>query len=161
MSSATMSPLPRLRFITSRSRSRYVLTICTYRRSRTFENPYIVGRTLGEFLRLASAQHIAVLAYCFMPDHVHLLVEGVDAGSERRVFVNLSKERSGYLYRQMSGQVLWQDGYHERLLRDSDDPRKMARYLLENPVRAGIVRHPIQYPHLGSAVWSVKEILGA
>ena len=37
----------------------------------------------------------------------------------------------------------------------------VARYLLNNPVRAGLVMSPIDYPYLGSDRWSVTELIDA
>jgi hypothetical protein len=45
------------------------------------------------------------------------------------------------------------------VLRDDEDTRRVARYILENPVRGGLMASPEEYPFLGSGVWSVKEIL--
>jgi hypothetical protein len=47
------------------------------------------------------------------------------------------------------------------VLRTDEDTRAVARYILENPVRAGLVMHPSEYPHLGSDVWTLKELLGS
>lgn len=137
----------------------YSLTMRTHRRTRAFVSPWVVGRTLDHFLRCAARQRFAVLAYCFMPDHVHLLVEPLDAAADVAVFVNRAMQGSGYAHRRSCGQPLWQDGYRSRLLRSDVDTRRDARRLLENPVRAGLARDPRRYPHCGSAVWSIDELL--
>ena len=57
------------------------------------------------------------------------------------------------------GGRLWQEGYHDRVLRPEDDVRLYARYVLQNPVRAGLVEDVSTYKHAGSDLWSVSEIL--
>ncbi len=132
--------------------SRHFIAVTTHRRQRVFDNPYVVSHTLGEFLRVASARNVAVLAYCFMPDHVDFLVECRSINANLHLFVELAKHRSGHLHKQASGQTLWQDGYEAHMLAPSEDPKRAARYLLERPVRAGLVRDARRYPYCGSVL---------
>lgn len=95
-----------------------------------------------------------------MPDHAHLLVEGLAADSDLRRFVRIAKQRSAYEYsKKTSGDQLWQEGFHDRILRKEDDVRAVARYVIENPVRAGLVSSPGDYQHSGSDVWTIPAIL--
>lgn len=52
---------------------------------------------------------------------------------------------------------LWMPGYHDRALRGEEDALGVARYILWNPVRAGLVADPHDYPYWG-AVW--PEVAG-
>ena len=47
---------------------------------------------------------------------------------------------------------LWQRGYHDRALRRDEDLKAAARYIVMNPLRAGLVKRPGDYP-LWDAVW--------
>jgi REP element-mobilizing transposase RayT len=138
--------------------SRHFIAVTTHRRERLFTHPFIVSRSLGEFLRVASARNVAVLAYCFMPDEVDLLVECRSTHANLRLFVELAKHCSGHLHKQTSGQTLWQDGYEARTLSPSEDLKQVARHLLEHPVRAGLASDPRRYPYCGSAVWTPAEL---
>jgi putative transposase len=138
---------------------RYFLTFCTYHRVPAFRDPVAVWRTVAQFRHAAKLHRFAVLAYCFMPDHVHLLVGGVHAESNLRCFAKAAKQHSGAAHAMAAGTPLWQEGYHDRVLREADDARQVGRYILENPVRAGLVTHAGEYPYLGSDVWSVRELL--
>ncbi len=151
--------MPHFRWLATPRKYHYQLTLHTHRRAHAFDCPYTVGRTLSEVLRLTTRTHVAVLAYCFMPDHLLLLVQGLEGASQLHTFVTLSKDRSGFAYARMSGQVLWQDGYHAHRLADTADPRLVAKRLLETPVRAGLVRSPTHYPHLGVAAWPIADVL--
>jgi REP element-mobilizing transposase RayT len=53
-----------------------------------------------------------------MPDHAHLLVEGLDASSDCLAFVNAAKQYSGYYFAQQTGPTLWQRYGYERVVRD-------------------------------------------
>ena len=94
-----------------------------------------------------------------MPDHVHLLVEGVCADSDFKRFAKMTKQRSGGLYARTHHARLWQEGYYERVLREDDDARDLAKYIVNNPVRAGLVDAPADYPFSGSDVWKMTELL--
>jgi putative transposase len=135
------------------------LTLRTHHRARHFRSPDVVARTLMEFLRLAQLEEISILAYCFMPDHLHLLVERTHRRADLGTFVRLARQHSGRAHLNVHGALLWQEGYHERALRAQDDERDVARYILHNPVRAGLVRTPRDYPFLGSSKWSLEDVL--
>jgi putative transposase len=47
---------------------------------------------------------------------------------------------------------LWQDGFHDHAIRREEDLRAIARYVVFNPVRAGLVRSLRDYP-LWDAMW--------
>ena len=55
---------------------RYFLTFCTYQRAYHFSNAASVDIVLLHILSTAAAKGFAVAAYCFMRDHLHMLVEG-------------------------------------------------------------------------------------
>ena len=141
--------------------ARYFLTFCTRNRRRVFFDEVIVGMTMLEFRQAADREEFAILAYCVMPDHSHLLVEGATHRSDFRRFVKRAKQQSGAAYALRHGAPLWQEGYYERVLRRDEDVGDIARYILWNPVRAGLVRTPAEYPYIGSDVWSIEELIEA
>ncbi len=47
-------------------------------------------------MRAASENEFDVIAYCFMPDHLHLLVEGKSDRSDGKPFIARAKQYSGY-----------------------------------------------------------------
>jgi hypothetical protein len=57
--------------------------------------------------------------------------------------------------------VLWQRYGFERVLRNDEQTLVVARYILENPLRNGIVACVQDYPFVGSTVFKVSEILEA
>jgi putative transposase len=138
---------------------RYFLTFCTYDRQEIFRTLDIVIRALEQICRTARDSKFTVLAYCAMPDHVHLLVEGNDDGSDLRRFVRRAKQGTAQVHAARHGGRLWQEGYYERVLRPDDDSLTVARYIVGNPVRAGLVQSPADYPLLGSDVWSRDQLI--
>ncbi|MGH9256046.1 MAG: hypothetical protein ACRD3C_15915 [Vicinamibacterales bacterium] len=91
---------------------------------------------------------------------MRLLVEGTTTRSDLRKFVKGAKQSSGQVYARTHEERLWDEGYHDRVLRRDTDVREVARYIVWNPVRAGLASTPAQYPHLGSDLLSVDELAG-
>jgi len=70
-----------------------------------------------------------------------------------------AKARSGFSHARLRGQRLWQDGYYDRVLRHDEATLDVARYVLENPVRAGFVAAIEQYPFLGSGEYPLEHLI--
>ena len=138
---------------------RYSLTICTDQRRPLFKTADAVLLVLSQISRSASDHDFAILAYCFMPDHLHLLVEGLADASDFRRFVTSAKQYSGFHYHKMFGRGLWQRYVFEHVLRDDEVMTIEARHILENPVRAGFVQNVEDYPFVGSKVYSLRHLL--
>jgi REP element-mobilizing transposase RayT len=72
----------------------YSLTFCTFHRRPYFEDVAKVSIVLREILRSAIEYRFDILAYCFMPDHLHLLVQSSAPDSELLGFVRLFRQRT-------------------------------------------------------------------
>jgi putative transposase len=140
---------------------RYFLTFCTAKRRELFVEREVIDPALEQILQCAQDADIAVVAYCFMPDHLHLLVEGCGEAADLTAFVHRAKQRSGYGFAQKNAKQLWQPSYYDRVLRDDESTLSVVRYIFENPVRAGLVESPQDYAFLGSDRFSIEQILDA
>ena len=105
---------------------RYFLTLCTFERRRHFTNGAVVTLVHDQFLRTAMEFEFAILAYCYMPDHLHLLAEGLGEASSLPAFAALAKQRAAFVTRTMLPARVWQKGYFERVLRDESDTKRGA-----------------------------------
>ncbi len=95
-----------------------------------------------------------------MPDHVHVLMVGlVDTANLPRV-VKAWKQKTGLWWKQGGhGTSLWQEGFYDRILREDDVTEGVIRYILLNPVRAGLASDPRDYPYLGAMKYDVQTLL--
>ena len=102
-----------------------------------------------------------LLAWVLMPDHGHWLVQ-VGDGDHLASIMNRIKSATARAYNEQRKRTgaLWARAYHERLLRDDDAVRGAARYLVANPVRAGLVKRVGDYP-FWDAVWIGDRSEGA
>jgi putative transposase len=138
---------------------RYSLTLCTFDRLPAFAEPPVVATVLSQLRSTAAKEGFAVLAYCFMKDHLHLLLAGDRDDSDLRRFVVRFRQASGYWYAQATGRRLWQEGYYDHVLRSEEDTRTVVRYLLGNPVRAGLTDSIGEYPWAGSDLFRIEDIV--
>lgn len=140
---------------------RYFLTICVAYRRPVFTSTSLATSVIEQLLRTARKLELSVPAYCVMPDHVHALVESQAMSTDFQKFVKLFKQTTGYAYRRQCGHFLWQPGYHERILRDDQATDAIVRYVLENPIRAGLTATLGDYPFAGSGEYSLDELRAA
>jgi REP element-mobilizing transposase RayT len=87
-----------------------------------------------------------------MPDHLHLLVVGEDDQSNLKKFISLFKQKSGYRFKRNYHEDLWHISYYDHALRKEEDIEKVASYILQNPVRKGLVSDLREYLFSGSFV---------
>jgi len=148
-----------LRGFDYRGPNRYFLTFCTCKRARHFSDTRHVTLACEQFQRAAREQTFAVIAYCFMPDHVHLLVAGEHEEADLRRFTRSAKQYSGFYFRRTTGLTLWQRYGFERVLRSEEATATVARYTIANPMRAGLVQSPSNYAFWGSFLYTREELL--
>ncbi len=89
-----------------------------------------------------------------MPDHLHWLLQLRENGELSQV-VQLVKSVSAHaINRQVKLPLprVWQPGFHDHALRKEEDVRAVARYVVANPLRAGLVQRIGDYPHW-NAIW--------
>jgi len=96
-----------------------------------------------------------------MPDHLHLLIEGLCADSDLLRFMKMFRQRSGHSYHARENGRLWQEGFVDTFLRAEEASCDVARYIIANPVRAGLVEDVRDYQYLGSTRYSLEELIGS
>lgn len=154
-----MSRPSRLKEFDYTGQFRYFLTFCTYQRAERFTDESLANFVSAQLLHSALEYAIDVDAYCVMPDHVHALVTGAADDANVCSYLEDAKQRTGWCFRRDRGQRLWQKGYFDRVLRDEDDTASVTAYIINNPLRAGLVKAPEDYPFWGSGKWSRDELL--
>jgi len=133
----------------------YLVTATTVGRGRErvfvdFGNACLAARCFGNKDLLGDA---TLLAWVLMPDHAHWLLRLGERDS-LGVVVNRLKSASARVVNRRLGRrgSLWAPAYHDHGLREEDDLRAAARYVVANPVRGGLVGRVGDYP-FWDAVW--------
>ena len=130
----------------------YLITVVVYQRRPIFTE-WRIGRLLvAELKRAQDQQWVKSIAWVVMPDHFHWLVQLENASLER--LMQTVKSRSTLTINRALNRTgaFWQTGYHDRAIRDNEDLRPYARYIIANPLRAGLVKKVADYP-LWDACW--------
>ena len=137
----------------------YSLTWCCDYRKPLFRQADRVDLVRAQLLRACSETEFAIVAYCFMPDHLHQLVKGCSNTADGRRYMNLAKQYSGFYFKKAYGEKPFQKYGHDRFLRQDKDLRTIVGYIIENPVRAGLVQKVEDYPFTGSQLHTIKELM--
>ena len=132
----------------------YLVTAVTHDREPLFHD-FALGRIVVQALRFEEQRgQVLSLAFVVMPDHVHWLLE-LRKSAQLNSVMHAVKGYSGRHINAARGtflQRIWQAGFHDHAIRREEDLRSVARYMVANPVRAGLVRKVGDYP-LWDAVW--------
>ena len=137
----------------------YALEFTTDKRALLLKDSATIELVVQQFLRAARERGFVIVTYCLMPDHAHLVVDGERDDSDGLAFIKLAKQYSAYYFKQAYGRRLWQRYGHERFIRDDMERALTIRYLLANPVKAGIVSDPREYHGLGSQRYTLDELM--
>ncbi len=129
----------------------YFLTICCEKRIPLFADPERARTIVGAIRDCAENTGFRLHAYCVMPDHAHMLVEGTDGSADGAVYVRRFQQKTGFLLRNATEGRIWQRSYHDHILRKAEDCDGVAWYIWMNPVRRGMVRVAWEYEFSGSA----------
>ena len=126
----------------------FFVTICTINRWSILADDS-VHRMFREYaFRGLNEQGIAVGRYVIMPDHLHVFVRlppGVSLASWGRLLKQTITKRCFH------GSI-WQRGFFDHVMRSADSYSLKWDYVRQNPVRAGLVSHPEEWPFQGEIV---------
>ncbi len=139
----------------------YFVTTCTLDHQKAFLGEEFCVIARRELFAQAACHGLAIPAYCLMPDHAHLLLRARDEGAELTGMLALWKQQTGFAWSKGAGRRLWQKRYWDRTLRADDEILSIARYIVENPVRARLVSDPRSYRWTGSGEYTIDQILDA
>lgn len=124
----------------------YHVTAVTRGREPVFGNFWAGRIVVGELRRLQEEGWAETLCFVVMPDHVHWLM--VVREGRLSAIVKRLKARVA----QALGRPVWQPAFFDHAVRAEEDVRGLARYIVANPLRAGLVEHVEDYP-LWDAAW--------
>jgi REP element-mobilizing transposase RayT len=98
--------------------------------------------------RQHDAGFASTLAFVVMPDHLHWLMQIHRVRSLSAVVKSVKAESARNCHR-LTGEkgAFWQQGFYDRAIRRDDDLLTVARYIVANPLRGGLVSSLREYPH--------------
>jgi len=111
-------------------------------RQKTFLSDHDYQFYLDLLFDFAPLAGVSLLEYCLMPNHVHLIAVPTREDAFSRW---LQRVHADYARRLRRVGRLWQARYHSVAL-DDRHLRVVTEYIYQNPVRAGLVRDPLDWP---------------
>jgi REP element-mobilizing transposase RayT len=129
----------------------YLITAVCWQRHTVFAE-FLSAREVVNALRDVEPS-ASTLCFVVMPDHLHWLMK-LEPQAELSATVRLVKNLTTRRIRIRLGGTapIWQRGFYDRQMRREEDLAAMARYVVANPVRAGLVRSVREYS-FWDAVW--------
>jgi putative transposase len=117
------------------------------RKEKVFFEPGDYVRYLAFLKEGAEKSGTAVWAYCLMPNHIHIIAVPSHADGLRALFADSHRRYTNHINgRNGWTGHLWQ-GRFGSVAMDEDHLAEAARYVLLNPVRAGLVKRAEDWPH--------------
>ena len=112
-----------------------------------------------EHLRRASVAFRARVIYCFMPEHLHTITIGGEPESDALRFMQMFKQTTGWWLKNNHPEVEWQKSFYDRIARSIYEEAHLTRYLVNNPVRRGLVEAWKDYPFTGAIGLDLNRFL--
>ena len=98
---------------------------------------------------------VLVLAWCLMPNHVHLILSPEDEVGLRRALAGAHRRYAGLIRARRNRPGTFWQGRYAAVAMDEDHLKAAYRYVVRNPVRARLVNHARDWP------WSsARALLG-
>ena len=135
-----------------RGMHRYLITLQTFKSSTVFTGKEVILRIL-DLLRESSWKfHFDIYAYCFLPDRMVMIAKGKEESSDMKAFLSSFRATSTEVMQPTLGHPLWKRTYMERVLRKTEDSKRVAEEVFQLPVRAGLAPSAADYEFQGSFV---------
>jgi putative transposase len=134
-------------------------TICVARRVRLFVNPNVVHSVADLLNRTAPLPVFSIPIYCFMPDHLHVVLLGQEEQCDAWEAMVRFKQNSGYWMQVNHPGTRWQKGFYDHIIRLRDELATQIRYIAENPVLGGLIGKWEDYPYTGSVGFELRTVI--
>jgi len=136
-----------------------VFTACVANNQPLFKDQKVC-HVFELFLREAAEKNACTVPiYCFMPDHVHLLLQGMSSSADTWKAMVDFKQTSGFWLRQNRLMFRWQKDFYDHIIRYNEDLGAQVRYIAGNPVRKGLVQDWEEYPYTGAIGIDLKAVM--
>ena len=112
-----------------------------------------------EFLAKSAKKHNFNAVYCFMPEHAHFIFMGKSHESDLLKGMYSFKQATGHWLKSHAPPVAWQESFYDHIIRIHEDLRAQVNYLVNNPVRRGLVTDWRHYSFTGAIGINLEEFL--
>ncbi|MDO9205392.1 transposase [Methylotenera sp.] len=125
----------------------YHITTTTKNRAPIFSDFSSARKLISTIRKSDDLNFTKTLAFVIMPDHMHWLIQLDNNATLQRIIRSMKSQSAKVI-----GMPIWQAGYYDHAIRKDEDIQNIARYIVANPIRAGLVTKVGDYPHW-DAIW--------
>jgi REP element-mobilizing transposase RayT len=126
----------------------YAVTVCTNNRRGWFKEFTTAHKTITLLYNNDRNGHTFTIAYVLMPDHLHWLFQLQKTKPLSKVIQGFKSQVSQYINKQQAHSVtVWQRNFYDHQIKNERDLYNQARYIVANPLRAGICISITQYSY--------------
>jgi REP element-mobilizing transposase RayT len=119
-----------------------------------------IVKTFTDILRAVSTKEGGIIPiYCFMPDHQHLIISGRRNDSKVWKSVVSYKQKTGFWFSKNKPEMKWQKDFYDHIIRTDENVAVQVKYILDNPIRKGLVSEWREYPYCGSIGCKMEDVL--
>ena len=128
--------------------SSYFVTTKCWQGKHVFQAPEIADIIVRTLFRYRDQNTYLLHEFVVMPDHLHLLLTPSATTSLEKAVQLIKGGSSHEIHKQRNQRMeIWQEGFHDWTIRDTDDWRSKVKYIHMNPVRAKLVARPEEWPN--------------
>lgn len=118
----------------------YFFTLVTSKRVKYFEDKRCVDAFFSSISIVQSYYHFDLIAYCVMPDHIHLLLTLAEGDRNFSSRIKEVKRKTTVAIRKINEEPkleVWQGRFWEHTIRDQNDFQHSFDYIHYNPIKHG------------------------
>ena len=124
------------------------VTICTENKENFFDSEVGARIVINELFKTAKDLGFRILCYCLMPDHLHVIVSPGETTLPLSKFLNIFKGRTTRVFKYKENlKKIWQRSAFDHVIRTEENLKAVIEYIMNNPVRKGIVQKADEYPY--------------
>lgn len=136
----------------SQENGEYFITFNTQHKQPYFHDFTLACLFCQQIVINEAKYHCTWLTWVLMPDHFHGLLRLNTGSTNLSKVVGTLKGTSSFIINKtrQGKDKLWQSSFYDRALRAEDDRKNIARYIVANPLRKGLVKNITDYPFWNS-----------
>lgn len=128
----------------------YFVTLRADHLRAPFADAALAKAVVDALLYQRTTGRVSVYAYVLMPDHLHITLSPTDnAYSVSEILRDFKGYTTQLAWRHGVTGSLWQRSFYDHIARRFEDVVGMCQYVIDNPVRKGLVASAQEWPYLG------------